>query len=643
VLLLASLCAAGSAFPGIHRLEAEAHRPPATITGPGERIVPLEPLAETSVARAIYGYMPYWATQQYLHFDLLTTLACFDVTLNPDGSITNGNGFPGTWAASINRAHRNGVRVEVVATCFGWSNIHGAITTGADSSIKHLVELASSSGVDGINMDFEEILGSDRDTMVLFMRRLSRACRTEGLTLTMATMPLDFSNAYNFRALADTTDGLFIMGYNYHWQGGPEAGPVAPLTGWPYYGNLQMTINEYLTEIGNARKLFFGLPYYGFQWPTRAETTHSQTSGYGEALYYLDAPGRAAQRGYRWDAESQTPWYRFNNGGWNQGWFDDDTSLLLKYREVHEHNFLGTGMWALGYDGPRTELWAALREAFNKPRQLFTNGDCETWRLDTLPVPSDTSANPVGWYEGRKAKYRRETGVVRSGANAIRHIPDSLGYPWPVESRLFQDAEVMGGASYEFAGWAYKSDGKGNQMKLMVDWFDSLHRVISSASSATLTRDSAAWVQLTTGNVSAPGSAKFARLNLWILGNGGFDRWDDLSFSVNTGAAERPQPGEPERLFVPGVVRGVLVLQGTSASSSPSWLLEPTGRIVMELHAGENDVRRLSAGVYFLVPPHPDPQELLAQRPQGERENNYPSAESGKRLAVSVRRVVIAR
>ncbi len=612
VVLLAGLVAAGVAFPGIHQLESGAHRGLVTAPCQGEPIVPLVPLAETTVTREIYGYMPNWATQQYLHFDLLTTLACFDVTLNPDGSITNGSGFPGTWAASINRAHRNGVRVEVVATCFGWSNIHGAITTGADSAIKHLVELALGSGVDGINMDFEEILGSDQDTMVAFMRRLSRACRAEGLTLTMATMPLDFSNAYDFAALADTTDGLFIMGYNYHWQGGPEAGPVAPLTGWPYYGNLQMTINEYLTEIGSARKLFFGLPYYGFQWPTQAETTHSPTAGYGEALYYLDAPGRAAQRGYRWDAESQTSWYRFNNGGWNQGWFDDDTSLLLKHREVHEHDFLGTGMWALGYDGPRTELWAALREAFNKPRPDFANGDCETWRLDTAAVPSDTSANAVGWYEGRKAKYRREASVVRSGTSAIRHIPDSLGYPWPVESRLFQDVEVVPGERYEFKGWAYKSDGKGNQLKLAVDWYDSLHRVIASVSSATLTRDSAAWVPLTTGGVTAPTLARCARLSLWMQGYGGYDRWDDLMFSASTGAAERPEPSHPADLLQATIERGSVLLGlghnpnsrgGIGLCPAPA-LLDAAGRKVMELRPGTNDVGHLSPGVYFVREAH---------------------------------------
>lgn len=534
LLLLLLISAPGPGF--IHWQEAITHPPAPAASHSGPRPTPLQPGPDSPPIRRIYGYLPYWVDERWLHYDLLTHIGIFDVTLNPDGSITNDNNFPARWAAAIDRAHRNGVKCEMVATCFGWYNIHHAIR--APTAIPNLVALATAAGMDGINIDFEEILPADRDTVVRFMQELSRACRSAGLELTMATMPLDPANAYDFAALANTTDGLFIMGYNYHWQGGPEAGPVAPLTGWPFYGNLQMTLNLYLNEIGNGSKLYLGLPYYGFQWPTRAKTTHSATAGYGEALYYRDAPGRAAAYGYRWDAESQTPWYAFNNGGWNQGWFDDDTSLLLKYQEVHRHNLLGTGIWALGYDGARPELWAALRESFNPPLAAFTNGDCETWYLDTLAVPSDTSANPAGWYEGRKARYRRETGIVHSGSASIGQQPDSLGYPWPVRSSVFQDVRVTAGSLCEFRGWAYKDDGRGNRLQLAIEWYTANHEVIASASSAELVQDSSAWVELTTDPVVAPAGTESARLNLKLLGFGGFAYWDDLSFGTGTAVAE---------------------------------------------------------------------------------------------------------
>jgi hypothetical protein len=430
------------------------------------------------------------------------------------------------------------------------------------------------------------------------MQALSRACRAAGLELTMATMPLDFAGAYDFRALADTTDGLFIMGYNFHWQGGPEAGPVAPLTGWPYYGNLQLTINEYLSEIGDARKLYFGLPYYGYQWPTYAETTHSRTSGYGEAITFAQASTRAQQRGRRWDPESQTPWYAFNNGGWNQGWYDDDSSLLLKYAEVHEHDFLGAGMWALGYDGSRTELWAALREAFNQPLAAFENGGGEDWRLDTLAAPFDTSPNAAGWREGRKARHRRETTNVRSGSAAIAHYPDSLGFAWPVRSVVFQDVSVIPGSSYELSGWCYKNDGRGNRARLQVEWYDPLHRLIGTVASPELTADSAGWRRLATGSAVAPSGAALARLGLLLEGYGGHALWDDIDFSASTAAADRPAPGR-EPAAGPTLVRGVLRLPPSLIARNSS-LISADGRRVLDLRPGDNDLSRLAPGVYFI-------------------------------------------
>ncbi len=610
LLVAALVCSALVAQPGhhgIHWVESEAHRNDAPV-GKGRLVgspSPRVPRDNPTITRNVYGYSPHWTSDAHLRFDLLTHIGLFDVTLNADGTISNHHNFPGAWAWTIDRAHRNGVKCEMVATCFGWYNIHHAIRS--DSSIPNLVALASRAGMDGINMDFEEILGADRDTMTIFMQDLSAACRTAGLELTMATMPLDFANAYDFRALAETTDGLFMMEYNFHWQGGPEAGPTAPLFGWEFYGNLQMSLSEYLTEIGSGEKLLFGLPYYGWEWPTRAETTHSPTAGYGTALYYRDSPGLAQQHGKRWDDEGKTPWYRYNNGGWNQGWYDDDTSLTLKYREVHEHDLLGTGMWALGYDGSRRELWAALRESFNRPLDEFTNGDCETWQLDTLAVPSDTSPNPTGWHEGRRAQYRREDAVVRSGSHSIRHIPDSLGDPWPVLSVLFQDVEVAPGTAYEFRGWARKNDGRGNRMKLGIGWFDAGHEMIDDVYSQTLEHDTTAWRELTTGTVTAPPGAAFARLRLWTEGYGGSDHWDDLVFGPQPGVAEtEPRTNRHPRTAT--IVRNVLYLGaghdrnplGDFGSCTKPTLLDAMGRKTLDLHPGANDIRHLSPGVYFV-------------------------------------------
>lgn len=585
-----------------NRAEAERHRGaeyywsgPAALSG-----VPARPASqpETTLTRSIYGYAPYWADERWLRYDLLDRIGLFDVTLNPDGSITNLYGFPGRWASLIDRARRNGVKVEMVATCFDWANIHGAIR--APGSIPNLVALADSAGMDGINIDFEGLWYGDRDTFTLFVRRLSAACRAAGLELTLATPPLNQDNAYNLAALADTTDGLFIMGYDFHWLAGPEAGPVAPLAGWTFYGNLQMAINYYLGTLGNGAKLWLGLPLYCYQWPTYADTVRSRTTGPGEACWYSEAASRAAAYGYRWNDEGKTPWYAYNSGGWRQGWFDDDTSLILKYSKANEHDFLGAGMWALGYDGARPELWNALREAFNRPLTSFANGGFEQWRLDTLAVPSDTSVNPAGWYEGRRARFRRETATVRTGSSSLSHRPDTLGYPRPVRSVLYQDVIAAPGSQYEFSAWAYKNDARISRCRLEVEWHDARRGVLGRAVSADLVTDTLGWRRLSTGLVQAPNNTASARLCLVAEGRAGAVYWDDAELGIGTAVSRRSEELCRSRLNC-HVVGGVLRLGSEFAgiASEPA-LLDVSGRKVMALSPGVNDVSGLASGVYFI-------------------------------------------
>ena len=65
-----------------------------------------------------------------------------------------------------------------------------------------------------------------------------------------------------------------------------------------------------------------------------------------------------------------------------------------------------------------------------------------------------------------------------------------------------------------------------------------------------------------------------------------------------TGVQETPK-AEVRTANGPTIVRGSLRL-GASTSASPSWLLDASGRRLMELQPGENDVRGLAPGVYFV-------------------------------------------
>jgi len=75
----------------------------------------------------------------------------------------------------------------------------------------------------------------------------------------------------------------------------------------------------------------------------------------------------------------------------------------------------------------------------------------------------------------------------------------------------------------------------------------------------------------------------------------GLYRW------ATSGIEERTEErGTRNDVRVPSVVRGVLYLPGPLDLSAPRPLLDASGRQVMALAPGANDVSRLRAGVYFV-------------------------------------------
>ena len=218
-------------------------------------------------------------------------------------------------------------------------------------------------GADGVNIDFEAFPSSQKSNLVIFTKDLRESLRAKipDAQVTLATPAVDWNNAWDFNELANVSDGLFIMGYDYHWPGSSNTGPVAPLKGGSY--NITNTINTYLLDTGNnSEKIILGNPYYGYQWSANSGNKGASTTASGTSVNYTSAESNAKYHGKLWDASSQTPWYKYQNNGWFQAWYDDSLSLSKKYDLALEKNLAGIGIWALGYDDGTDKLWKALKE-----------------------------------------------------------------------------------------------------------------------------------------------------------------------------------------------------------------------------------------------------------------------------------------
>ncbi len=356
----------------IHMLELEAHRGVAVDYARADSIAatlpPPLPRALPPV-KEIVGYLPYWKYSSYpsLNYNLLTQINYFSAELDAQGNITNDHNWPRTELISF--AHARGVKVKLCATLSGGTALATLLgsTANRQRAINNLLAAVQDAGADGVDIDFEAMPAGQNDNMVTFMRDLTDDFHTNlpGSIVTLAMPAVDWGGRWDYSALADIVDGMFIMAYDYHWSSGPTAGPVSPLDGsYPSISwNVRLTVNDYLSKTGsNTDKIILGLPYYGQDWPVVSTEKYAQTTGPAAlpAPRYPTAYDMAQTHDRQWDQASSTPWFNYQDNGFRQVWYDDSLSLSFKYELALDSDLAGVGMWALGYDGDRPELWGAL-------------------------------------------------------------------------------------------------------------------------------------------------------------------------------------------------------------------------------------------------------------------------------------------
>lgn len=350
------------------------------------RISPgVEPLALAAkpLRAQVLGWYPYWMNSAYtsLDYSVLSTIAYFSYEVD---TATGAYKTVRQWKTTdlIAFAHERGTKVLLTVTNFGNANNAAVLRSPAKrrTLIDSVWALVNERNADGVNIDFEGITDASlRDSMTVFMRDLAAHFHSgfKPLEVSIALPAVDWSGVFNVRSISADADYCIVMGYDYHWSSAPDAGPVAPLDSskqWGKYSALR-SLRTYLAAGVPRAKLMLGVPYYGYEWPVSSMSVPAQTTGNGTSMQYATAVERALTHGRRWDAASATPYYMHTTEQ-RQGWYDDSTSLAVKYDSVLSYGLGGIGIWALGYDGNRTELWSVLRNKFLSTTVIHTSDVC---------------------------------------------------------------------------------------------------------------------------------------------------------------------------------------------------------------------------------------------------------------------------
>ncbi len=318
----------------------------------------------------VIGYLPSWvdAGIDGLRFDVLTQVNYFSLEMDSSGDIEYFHGWGGTASDDlITAAHAEGCRVLVTVTNFSSSSLNTLLSSPGHraNAVDTLVDQVLSGGADGVDVDFEGMSNANKDDLVAFMQELQAALEAVMANpwLTLATPAVDWSGAYDYDELMYASDGLFIMGYGFHYSSS-DPGPNAPKYGSNLWGSysLDWSLEDYIEYGGEANRheVYLGLPLYGRDWPSVSDDIPGEATENGSSVTYTTAGSEAQQHGRQWDAESETPYYMYQSPGWHQVWYDDSESVLSKIELVDEHDVGGFGFWALQFDGNDALLWDEL-------------------------------------------------------------------------------------------------------------------------------------------------------------------------------------------------------------------------------------------------------------------------------------------
>lgn len=365
-------------YKGIHQIDTEKNKDiKAAEFEASENIIPISTMESPKVKKSVFGFHPYWTPDSYLNYDyeLLTDIAYHAVDMNGEGNITDRHGWP--HVKLINKAHSNGVRVVLVVKNFNLDEISTLLNnkTNRQRAINNLLQEVQEASADGINVDFEYVRTDEKSEFNDFMLDLKNTFHTQipGSKVTVNVPAIDWWGGIDANFLARNTDGIKVMTYDYHWSTGPQAGPVAPFSNSNTWGNFNVTnsINDYLVETNyNRSKLFLGVPYYGYDWEVESNSVPANTLASAEAKTYAEIMSEGDSFTRIWDNASLTPYYKYGN--YHQVWYEDPKSISYKYNLVNTKDLGGIGIWALGYDGTRSDMWDKIDEYFGEIGQTST-------------------------------------------------------------------------------------------------------------------------------------------------------------------------------------------------------------------------------------------------------------------------------
>ena len=248
----------------------------------------------------------------------------------------------------IEWAHENGYKVWPMFSNAVAANKSLSITskimnsyTSRQKLIEDIVDKCVKYGIDGINIDFENMKQEDKDMYSRFIIEITPRLKDIGLVTSVDVTAPDggetWSMCFDRNVIGNTADYIVFMAYDQYGISSKKPGTTAG------YNWVKLGLTKFLqTEEIESEKIILAVPLYTRVWTTDSdENVTSKTV----AMKNIDKviPDGVEKK---WDDDLKQNYVEYMDGNSKkQIWIEDLKSLKSKLSLVSENNLAGVGSW----------------------------------------------------------------------------------------------------------------------------------------------------------------------------------------------------------------------------------------------------------------------------------------------------------
>lgn len=219
--------------------------------------------------------------------------------------------------------------------------------------IEQLLAEAASCGMDGINVDFENLKEAGIPHYLQFLRELTSAAHAQNLVVSVDTpVPQAYTMYYQRGEQARFVDYMIVMAYDEHFAGSEEAGSVSSL---PF---VQQAVEE-MTRVMPADQVICGIPFYTRVW----------TEKFGQSAIISEVLGMDGAKNYAKENQMTETWDA--SLGQNVAtvetsdarytiWMENEQSMEEKLKVIQSADLAGVAEWKLGFEC--ADVWSLISE-----------------------------------------------------------------------------------------------------------------------------------------------------------------------------------------------------------------------------------------------------------------------------------------